>query len=106
MHALSFDEVIEDEETLFAGFCFDSRNMNLQLRKMCGSNPSCFSFVFARNSIRLLLLRRWERIDFADSEIRSGTCSRVGEVSLGVGSCHLTEFSVIAPVVQHSMECE
>ena len=33
-------------------------------------------------------------------------CSGEDEVSLGSGFCHLTEFSVVASVVHHSMECE
>ena len=33
-------------------------------------------------------------------------CSRDDEVSLGIGSCHLTEISVFANVVRHSKECE
>ena len=32
-------------------------------------------------------------------------CSR-DEVSLGIGSCHPTDFSVVASVVHHSTECE
>ena len=34
------------------------------------------------------------------------TGSRDLEVSLGIGSCRLTEFSVTASVVHHAMECE
>ena len=42
-------------------------------------------------------------INFSFSE---RTCSRDDEVSLGIGSCHSTEISVIASVVHYSMECE
>ena len=38
--------------------------------------------------------------------LQNAACLRDDDVSLGIGSCHPTEFSVLASVVQHSTECE
>ena len=76
-------------------------------------------FLPCSRSIRQISLRMLERLDFADFEIQTGwlqmyvpiffcvrICSRDDEVSLGIGSCHPTDFSVFASVVHHLMECE
>ena len=71
-------------------------------------SPFDRSFLECRSVWVLLILRSGLDDSKCTSQflLREHTCSRDDEVSLSIGSCHPTEFSVFVPVVHHSMECE
>ena len=95
--------------------CFDSQNTNLELCTGSCVNPSCFPcyFINAQDTFDRSLFEGWSvwislilRSGLDDSKckfqfVSERACSRDGDVSLGIGSCHPTENSVIASVVHH-----
>ena len=118
MNALSFDVVKENEETLLAGL-----GLKNLFRFSEYERATLYFFVTSNLSSLLVpgcsLLEGWSvwislilRSSLDDFKCRSQisvfrrTCSRDGGGSLGIGSCHPTGFSAIAPVVHHSTVCE